>query len=484
MPEPFTADNYITYSKLNTDENASATKYLCLIYYVPNNFIIKSESILATKNTTEPTNENDYFFTGSVRLLRSKDEYRNGHEVVTSYRKGSIKNNTYEGYEVLPCYIVTDDETTINASLAKIGYLVNKIVSDEGTINTIYPNKGYKETDPIIIGDNQTLDITSNWGLGAKIVDIVLVPRLLYENNYIDFHLDCPLSFKSVTGETNFNPRNSKTRQYPFQKIIISNNAGTQKELLWENFEWDWGLSWTDLEYVGANFRLDCALYPSPSYSIYPKKYNGIEYNYEEGVSLDPEISCTWSEDSYAKWYNANKNKIDTQALTSALTVALGAVLVASGYGSVFGASMLLSGTSGIASTVSTIEDKKKVPDELYGSYGADGIKIKQDREQFYIYSQQIKAEQAKVIDDFFTMYGYQVNELKIPNVFNPSVFSQLRPCWNYVKTQNAVITPKEGLGLPAEAEQKICEIFNNGVTFWNKDASVGDYSQNNAPVI
>ena len=96
----------------------------------------------------------------------------------------------------------------------------------------------------------------------------------------------------------------------------------------------------------------------------------------------------------------------------------------------------------------------------------------------------QIKAEQAKVIDDFFTMYGYQVNELKIPNVFNPSVFSQLRPCWNYVKTQNAVITPKEGLGLPAEAEQKICEIFNNGVTFWNKDASVGDYSQNNAPVI
>lgn len=39
-----------------------------------------------------------------------------------------------------------------------------------------------------------------------------------------------------------------------------------------------------------------------------------------------------------------------------------------------------------------------------------------------------IKQEYARVIDNFFNMYGYKVNDVKIPNITG-------RLNWNYVKT-------------------------------------------------
>ena len=54
-------------------------------------------------------------------------------------------------------------------------------------------------------------------------------------------------------------------------------------------------------------------------------------------------------------------------------------------------------------------------------------------RNGFSFYKMSIKQEYAKIIDDFFSMYGYKVNEVKIPNVTG-------RTNWNYVKTIDANI--------------------------------------------
>lgn len=45
-----------------------------------------------------------------------------------------------------------------------------------------------------------------------------------------------------------------------------------------------------------------------------------------------------------------------------------------------------------------------------------------------------IKAQFAKRIDDFFSMFGYLTNELKLPNIDN-------RPNWNFIKTTDINIT-------------------------------------------
>ena len=81
-----------------------------------------------------------------------------------------------------------------------------------------------------------------------------------------------------------------------------------------------------------------------------------------------------------------------------------------------------------------------------------------------------VRNETAKVIDDYFTMYGYKVNSLKIPNITG-------RSNWNYVKTLGANI---EG-DVPEEDLNEIKSLFNNGITLWHKPSTYLDYSQSNA---
>lgn len=81
-----------------------------------------------------------------------------------------------------------------------------------------------------------------------------------------------------------------------------------------------------------------------------------------------------------------------------------------------------------------------------------------------------IKNEYARVIDNFFSMYGYKTNLVKLPNLSN-------RSKWNYVKTINANI-----LGdIPQKDLQKIKDLFNNGITLWHNPLYFLDYSQTNS---
>ena len=67
-------------------------------------------------------------------------------------------------------------------------------------------------------------------------------------------------------------------------------------------------------------------------------------------------------------------------------------------------------------------------------------------------------------------MYGYQTNRVKTPNI-------SARPHWNYIKTNDCVI---EG-SVPCDDMNKICSIFDGGITFWKKGSEVGNYSLDNS---
>ena len=69
-------------------------------------------------------------------------------------------------------------------------------------------------------------------------------------------------------------------------------------------------------------------------------------------------------------------------------------------------------------------------------------------------------------LDDYFSRFGYQVNRLKVPNV-------NTRPHWNYVKTGEAHIAGD----IPYLYRVQIENMLNHGVTFWNEDWTIGDYS-------
>lgn len=89
----------------------------------------------------------------------------------------------------------------------------------------------------------------------------------------------------------------------------------------------------------------------------------------------------------------------------------------------------------------------------------------------FVIMKNRIREEYARVIDDYFSAYGYATKRLKKPN-------RSSRPYWNYVKTIGCTITGS----VPCDDLSAICSIYDSGITFWKNGAEVGNYSLDNSP--
>ena len=103
------------------------------------------------------------------------------------------------------------------------------------------------------------------------------------------------------------------------------------------------------------------------------------------------------------------------------------------------------------------------------GNTNGGDINTCSGRNCFSFYKMCIKQEYARIIDDYFSMYGYKVNSVKIPNVTG-------RSTWNYVKTIDCNITGN----IPQQDLQEIKNIFDNGVTFWHSPYTFLNYSATN----
>ena len=88
------------------------------------------------------------------------------------------------------------------------------------------------------------------------------------------------------------------------------------------------------------------------------------------------------------------------------------------------------------------------------------------------LYRMCIKPYFAKKIDDYFTKYGYAINELGYPN-------PKARPHFTFIKTVGCDVKAS----LPSQLVEQINSIHDNGITFWKNLDSIGDYSLDNRPV-
>lgn len=85
-----------------------------------------------------------------------------------------------------------------------------------------------------------------------------------------------------------------------------------------------------------------------------------------------------------------------------------------------------------------------------------------------YVIKKQILPEYREMLSDFFNMFGYKVNRVKVPNFAT-------RKNWNYIQTESCTIT-----GNFNNQDLDILKtIFDNGITLWHTD-DVGNYSLDN----
>ena len=132
-------------------------------------------------------------------------------------------------------------------------------------------------------------------------------------------------------------------------------------------------------------------------------------------------------------------------------------------------ASSLTSGLEGVMNAIDRQYQASLVPDQARGNQNAGDINMAEKRFAFTFYPMSIKAEYARICDQFMSMYGYRVNTVKVPNITG-------RRNWNYVKTIGCYIDAD----IPQTDLDEIKSLFNNGVTFWHNPATFADYTQNN----
>jgi hypothetical protein len=255
-------------------------------------------------------------------------------------------------------------------------------------------------------------------------------------------------------------PRNKKLFNYPYNTLYVTNNQGVSAEFRYEDFK-------NAIGQPEILFGIIGHISPNPTLQCCPINYKGGSSGYtgmntEYALSMTGYPLCSWTDDVFKAWLA--KNDISTGVgVVAGLGALIGGVATAN-VGAVAGGAMA------VHNQMSQFYRASLQPDQAKGNTTAGSLNIATGRQEFYFQKMQIRAEFARKIDDFFTMFGYKINELKIPNL-------STRPHWNYVKTIDICLIGS----VPADDMEKIQGIYNNGVTFWKNGNEVGDYSLDNS---
>lgn len=262
----------------------------------------------------------------------------------------------------------------------------------------------------------------------------------------------------------NYSPRNKKLLTAPFQNFIITNNNGSSNTLSYEYFSNPSSITISGkiIPCVGA------------SSMAYPKNYKGIENNYNESIMGGKFPALSWSGDTYTNWLTQNAVNISTGIISDVAGAELSALgahyLNYSAEGKKIGE--LSAGTglfSNIANTVSEIYKHSLVSQSIQGNTNGGDIVTANKNNSIYIYQYCITEQFAQIIDRYFDMFGYQTNNVKVPNITG-------RRNWNYVKTIGCYIEAD----IPQEDLAEIKSMFDKGITLWHNPSTFADYSQAN----
>ena len=134
-----------------------------------------------------------------------------------------------------------------------------------------------------------------------------------------------------------------------------------------------------------------------------------------------------------------------------------------------------------IQKNIINVSNAKKVPDSFNGS-AAGLAAIIAGNYGFFSAQRCIRADYAKQIDDYFTMFGYKQNKIMTishDNISSPNPHTSLhtRQRFTYIKTSNMDIRGS----IPAEDKALYCAIFDRGIRFWSDRENIGSYVSNNS---
>ena len=259
-----------------------------------------------------------------------------------------------------------------------------------------------------------------------------------------------------------YTPKNNKLFCSPYNYLMIANNGGSEVCYAWEDFNGTPNFTDRGILNQGCDIKLTPTNY----------KNTNVSGGYQWSVSRNKFPTVSWKSDYYLNWQAVNGKYVEIKAGLTAMN--WGTSMVA---GMASGNPMgMISSTMGLANSVADmaqqVREAKMTPDSSRGNSNTGDFNYSAGKNCYTVYTMSIKAEYAKIIDDYFTAFGYKVNAFKVPNITG-------RRYWNYIHTVGANI---EG-NIPQGDMDEIKSLFDRGITIWHDTAHYLDYTQNNTIV-
>ena len=260
-----------------------------------------------------------------------------------------------------------------------------------------------------------------------------------------------------------YTPKNNKLFAYPYTLLRASTSYGPSVSLHYEYFK--------DGD---PDFDLLAGFSANPTVLMVPHNYNGEIYAWGSALEISQFPQVAYISDTYRAWVaQGGLLSLASSAITGVGSATVGAMTKAAS-GAAGSAGLVVSSAVGLAmgavSAMYEIERMKNAPDTGRGSCSATA-QFCHRLVNYYFEVRQVRREYAEMIDDYFTMFGYAINQVGTPSL-------RARPHYTYVKTRGCIVKGK----LPADAMQQISAAFDSGITWWRNPDEVGNYSLDNSP--
>ncbi len=276
----------------------------------------------------------------------------------------------------------------------------------------------------------------------------------------------------SISKQTTLNgytPKNKKLLCYPYNYLIASNNNGASYTYNYEDFS-------------GGNctFKIYMAITPGCSIRMIPTNYKGVSENDEYGINMGKLPICSYPCDMYTNWMTQNSINIAGHQISSddiniglssfnALASTVGSIASKDSMGAVSNA---VNGAGSIANALITQKQHELIPPQARGNLNGADVITASNKNNFHFYKMSIKQEYAKIIDDYFTRYGYKINRLKTPNITGRNIF-------NYIQIGADEVV---GSGTLSNAYMDVINnICRSGVTIWHNHSNMYNYNLDNS---
>lgn len=269
-------------------------------------------------------------------------------------------------------------------------------------------------------------------------------------------------------------PKNNKLFTYPYNCLIVDNGQ-SEIVLRYEYFNGD---EWGDPNSI--KFTIRAFLSGQPQIRCEPLNYGG----YKTGAVPNPEAKYVSVMENFpviAFGGNNANNWLQQNAVGLTVTGAID-------FGQIIGGVLtdnpiaVAGGLASLSRDVGNVATKMNTPATMLTNTRAFSDVLDNDRE-FLFKNVQVCAEGAEIVDNFFTMFGYNTQKVKIPNI---RYYDDCRPLFNYIKCGQMSFhwelhaTEGKGTSVPQKYMRKIMQIYQNGITFWKDPYKVGRYNEPN----